>query len=333
MSGHKTTHTQLERFKIIDSLLSDGRTVPFDKILSRLRTTLRDTRLSDSSVRRDLRYMRDELSAPISYDHKNHGWHYTKTYKLSGEHFSDNETLYLYLIKKLLAQSSPEDALYKSFDSLLEKISPTVFPSDEDVTIYDRFFVPPRPKSRVEPESASKILRAIKENRMIDFSYYSKWEPEETHRKILPYQLVLDAGSLYLYGANDERRDNPRLFKLSKMHNVEVLPDSHFELPRNFRFNEDFEKGRFGAFQYDESYEFKIAFFGEAMTTVREYVWADDQTLEETDAHTAVLSFTSSQWIPIHRWVLSFGENALPLEPDWFVEMWKDSVKKMAERL
>ena len=43
----------------------------------------------------------------------------------------------------------------------------------------------------------------------------------------------------------------------------------------------------------------------EARTTVREYAWADDQTLEETDAHTAVLSF---------------GENAKPLTPDWFAK-------------
>ena len=58
MSGHKTTHTQLERFRLIDSMLSDGEVIPFEKILDSLRLELHDDLLSDSSLRRDFRYMK-----------------------------------------------------------------------------------------------------------------------------------------------------------------------------------------------------------------------------------------------------------------------------------
>lgn len=61
MSGHKTTHTQLERFRLIDSMLSDGEVIPFEKILDSLRLELHDDLLSDSSLRRDFRYMKNEL--------------------------------------------------------------------------------------------------------------------------------------------------------------------------------------------------------------------------------------------------------------------------------
>ena len=60
------------------------------------------------------------------------------------------------------------------------------------------------------------------------------------------------------------------------MHNVEVIKSKPFKLPPNFRFAEDFEKGRFGAFQYDEWYEFKIMFFGDVRRVVREWIWAND---------------------------------------------------------
>ena len=177
-------------------------------------------------------------------------------------------------------------------------------------------------------------LEAIKKNYLLDFNYFSKWEPEELHRKIMPFQLVFDSGSLFLYGAGSKTPENPRLFKLSKMHDVQVITSKTFELPANFSFHENFEKGRFGAFQYDEAYDFKIEFSGDARSIVRECIWADNQIIEENQkAATTTISFTSSQWIPIFRWLLSFGENARPLEPDWLVEQWKESIRKMSEKV
>ena len=37
MAGHKTTHTQLERFRLIDSLFADREVIPFEMILDFLR--------------------------------------------------------------------------------------------------------------------------------------------------------------------------------------------------------------------------------------------------------------------------------------------------------
>ncbi len=329
MSGHKTTHTQLERFRLIDSILADGKVLPFENILDSLRLELRDDLLSESSLRRDFRYMKNELGAPLAYEKKLHGWHYTKPFKLPAEGFSDDELLYLKLIRKLVGQNSNDDFLYKSFDNLLNKITPT-----NQASLSDRFYIAPRPKQLIDEGVVEKVLEAIKNNYLLDFNYFSKWEPEERHRKIMPFQLVFDSGSLFLYGAGSKTPDKSRLFKLSKMHNVQVITSRTFELPAGFRFHEDFEKGRFGAFQYDEAYDFKIEFSGEARTVVRECIWADNQIIEENQKeYITTISFTSSQWIPVFRWLLSFGVNARPLEPDWLVKQWNQSVLKMSEKV
>ena len=364
MPGHKTTHTQLERFRLIDSMLADGEVLSFENILDSLRLELRDDLLSDSSLRRDFRYMKNELGAPLAYDKKLHGWHYTKPFKLPAEAFSDDEVLYLKLIRELVNQNSNDDFLYKAFDKLLNKITPEKEPVEHvnadaepmnaeatpknavvehkeavvepiETTLQDRFYIAPRPKQLIDETVVEKILEAIKNNYLLDFNYFSKWEPEERHRKIMPFQLVFDCGSLYLYGASKNPKvPGPRLYKLSKMHNVQVITSHTFELPDNFRFHEEFEKGRFGAFQYDEAYDFKIEFSGDARSIVRECIWADNQIIEENQkAGTTTISFTSSQWIPIFRWLLSFGENARPLEPDWLVEQWKESIRKMSEKV
>ena len=60
----------MERYKLIDSILSNGEIVAFEVMLEALRTELRDDLLSDSSVRRDFRYMRNELGAPLEYEKK-----------------------------------------------------------------------------------------------------------------------------------------------------------------------------------------------------------------------------------------------------------------------
>ena len=342
MPGHKTTHTQLERFRLIDSMLAEGEVLSFENILDSLRLELRDDLLSDSSLRRDFRYMKNELGAPLAYDKKRHGWYYTKPYKLPAEAFSDDELLCLNLIRKFIGQNSNDDFLYKAFDKLLNKITPEKEPVEPknavvepvETTLQDRFYIAPRPRQLIDDGVVEKILEAIKNNYLLDFNYFSKWEPEERHRKIMPFQLVIDSGSLFLYGAGSKSPDNPHLFKLSKMHNVQVITSKTFELPVKFRFHENFEKGRFGAFQYDETYDFKIEFSGDARSIIRECIWADNQIIEENQkAATTTISFTSSQWIPIFRWLLSFGENARPLEPDWLVEQWKESVSKMAKKI
>ena len=341
MPGHKTTHTQLERFRLIDSMLADGEVLSFEMILDSLRLELRDDLLSDSSLRRDFRYMKNELGAPLVYDKNLHGWHYTKPFKLPAEAFSDDEILYLKLIRGLVNQNSNDDFLYKSFDKLLEKITPENSEVEQETPkqvrgdkLSDRFYIAPRPNQLIDDGVVEKILESIKKNYLLDFNYFSKWEPEERHRKIMPFQLVFDSGSLFLYGAGSKTPENPRLFKLSKMHDVQVITSKTFELPENFRFHEEFEKGRFGAFQYDEAYDFKIEFSGDARSIIRECIWADNQIIEENQkAATTTISFTSSQWIPIFRWLLSFGENARPLEPDWLVEQWKESIRKMSEKV
>ena len=347
MPGHKTTHTQLERFRLIDSMLADGEVLAFEKILDSLRLELRDDLLSDSSLRRDFRYMKNELGAPLAYDKKLHGWHYTKPFKLPVEAFSDDEILYLKLIRGLVNQNSNDDFLYKAFDKLLNKISPSSHTESSryaeqschaelvSASLTDRFYIAPRPKQLIDEGVVEKVLEAVKNNYLLDFNYFSKWEPEERHRKIMPFQLVFDGGSMFLYGAaSRDKIPNPRLFNLSKMHDVQVITSRTFELPSNFRFREAFEKGRFGAFQYDEAYDYKIEVTGEARNIVREYIWADNQIIEENQKEgTTTISFTSSQWIPVFRWLLSFGENACPLEPDWLVEQWKQTVEKMVKKI
>src|SRR3954469_13865614 len=57
------------------------------------------------TIRRDIEYLRDQLKAPIEFDSKRNGYHYTEaTYRLSLPQFTEGELVALFLGEQLLRQ-------------------------------------------------------------------------------------------------------------------------------------------------------------------------------------------------------------------------------------
>ena len=64
----KKTNPQMHRFQLIDRLICEEDYPSFYFILEELRKLLKDEKFSEPTLRRDLRYMRKTLGAPIVYD-------------------------------------------------------------------------------------------------------------------------------------------------------------------------------------------------------------------------------------------------------------------------
>lgn len=330
MAGHKTTHNQLQRYQIIDRLLSQNIYPSFDYILKYLRADLNDDNLSDSTVHRDLKYMEDFLAAPIVYDRGKNGYFYSHPYYLPVSNYTKFELQLLIFIKKIFQGYSESNTVFKKCLEVLDKL----FPGLKDDTVNERVHIAESPKPVMEQHLCEEIFLALSKNLCVDFVYRSKWEPGKNHRIVKPCQVVFDKGQFYLYAADINDDSKIRLYSFSRIYELTVLKDRHFNLPENFRFRETFEMGRFGAFQYDEAYDYKIEFYGESRNLLHEFIWADNQLIEEfPEQRKSIISFSSSQWIPIQQWVLSFGSGAKPLEPDWFVDWWKNEIKKMADNI
>lgn len=84
------------------------------------------------------------------------------------------------------------------------------------------------------------LKSAIKEKKSINFKYYST-KYEETVRKVDPYTLVLKSQKWYLYAFCHMRNDF-RLFKISRMKEIDILKDTFSRESINLE-NLPWEKG------------------------------------------------------------------------------------------
>ena len=79
---------------------------------------------------------------------------------------------------------------------------------------------------------------------------------------------------------------------------------------------------------------YKIKFYKDnyAWLYSKDRIWGGNQSIEETEK-SYIMSFEASQFKPILRWVLGWGDEVVPLEPPELVEEWKEKIKKMSEKL
>lgn len=317
-------HPQLIRISKIHRMILSGKFPNSNELAKELETSV-------VTISRDIEFMRDSMMAPIAYDSSNRGYYYYEKYDMPNYCLSDRDVEVL-ASEKILLSHFRDTPLYGEAKNIIELLSQSVIKNYEPDYI-NRIAVPARPKMKYDKLIWNTLWEAIKENRIVEFDYTGRWNSETLHRRVRPYQLLIDEG-IFLFGFSEERNDE-RLFSITRIKNLVVTEDS-FEPPENISFESRCGGGKFGAFFSNENHEFKIEFYGDARSLIRDMVLADDEKMEEDDKRGAtVVTFSSTQYYKIEEWLMTFGHNARPISPDWFVEDWKweiDEMKKLSEQ-
>lgn len=317
----------IERLLIIHNAINAGLYPDNKKLRSLYLETTGYSNVGEATINRDLNTLRTTFKAPLEYDRQKGGYYYFEKCDLKLNSITAGDAFYLSAAKILL--SSFEDSpMYKSISEVINFVTDTQGIGKS--ALLKRIAVAPAPKFITKEETWSKVLEALQNNLIIEFDYKGRWNTEITHRRVRPYQILMDEGQYLLFGYSEERKAE-RLFVLNRMCKLAVT-DGHFELPENFEFSSRCGGDKFGAFMGDEVYDFVIDFYGDACSYVKECVWADNQELVDyADEEKTRMTFSSTQWLKVLEWVLSQGANAVPVSPDWFVDEWKSAVGGMAE--
>ena len=103
---------------------------------------------------------------------------------------------------------------------------------------------------------------------------------------------------------------------------------SNFQ-PDKFDFEKTFNQ-HFGLIK-DKTFEVEAAFKGWAAAYVSERIWSSDQEIIKKGKDKIILKFTSSSEPELVSWLLSFGEEATLIKPDWIIKELKTKIAKMKD--
>jgi predicted DNA-binding transcriptional regulator YafY len=280
--------------------------------------------ISTRQVMRDFDYLRDNLAAPLVYDHNQKGYIYTEDYSLLSN--TNERMLVLNAIFKSLAESqgvmsvvtemitqgidSGVDQDYKALTDKIVFITPI-----QDWPDYSIF---------------NKVCSAMKSSERMTMHYHNG-HGEATVRHIEPLRLVNYSGRWYLL-AFDLKSHELRIFHLSRIVDINTIKGDFFHSSFSDEQLDSFIHGGYGIFMGSDSIDVTFRIFGSAVYTVATQTWHKDQKIKHMQIDgKEVLQVT----VPVANMqeilskLLSFGSAARPVSPPAFVEKWKAAVLQM----
>jgi len=116
------------------------------------------------------------------------------------------------------------------------------------------------------------------------------------------------------------------LLAVHRIKTVEITGRS-YEFPDKFDFEKAFNKN-FGVIKED-TFEVEVEFTGWSANYVAERIWSPDQKITKKGKGKIRITFSASSEPELTGKLLSFGEEAQIIKPDWLVEEVAVKVKQM----
>jgi proteasome accessory factor B len=159
-----------------------------------------------------------------------------------------------------------------------------------------------------------QVQRGIEESKATLIVYRSQRSTEPVTYEIFPYALVEHRGSVYIV-AHSRDHDAVRQFKLDRIESAEVT-DFPFHRPDDFRVA-DYLRGSFGVYHGDGGAEVtvRVRFRPSVARYVSESRWHSSQQLTPQPDAGLLAEFRLNSTEEIRHWILSFGRQAVVLEP------------------
>jgi len=160
-------------------------------------------------------------------------------------------------------------------------------------------------------EIIDTLIEAIVQQRVSVVTYHSFDTNEEKIFRIEPLKLFEHHGGLYAF-TRVTRFKSIRTLAVERIKELKLLYDT-FEYPEDF----DPEKLLESAFSLilDDPIDAKIWFSKDKARYIEERKWSPEQKIEKQGDGSIILTIKTSGVYDVKRWVLSFGADAVVLEP------------------
>jgi proteasome accessory factor B len=284
--------------------------------------------VSTKSIHRDLEFMRDRLELPLEFDRAKGGFRYTETVSAFPTlQITEGELFALLVAEKALQQyrgTNFERPLVSAFKKMSAALPDTISLNiaDWEQTISFR--------TRAEPvvnlEIFDALGKATAQRRQIQFEYRKPGQREAEVRVVDPYHLANINGEWFLF-AFDHLRKDVRTFVPARIKAVKPTGKT-FPRPQKFSLEKRL-RDSFGVFSAQGEFHVVIRFSELVADYIREKRWHDSQELIELADGGVELRFKLSSLPEVERWVLSWGGNAVAIQPPELAAMVRRSAEKI----
>jgi predicted DNA-binding transcriptional regulator YafY len=155
--------------------------------------------------------------------------------------------------------------------------------------------------------------------------------PKTYHIK--PLKLFSYHDAIYLHAQKAKEPGKPYrapkydpLLAVHRMKSVNMT-DVKFQ-PDKFDFEKTFNQ-HFGVIK-DDVFEVEVVFTGWSAAYVAERIWSPGQEIIEKGNNKIIMKFTASSERELIGWLLSYGEEATLIKPEWLVKKLKTKIVKLA---
>ncbi|RJP83421.1 MAG: WYL domain-containing protein [Desulfobacteraceae bacterium] len=169
------------------------------------------------------------------------------------------------------------------------------------------------------------LTESILNGNACEITYHVFYNDRIKDDTIGPLHLYENNGGLYLFAV--KLSDNQiRSYAVERIKRITALPQS-FDYPADF----DPEQTLNSAFDmiHGEPITVKIRFSSSEARYIKEKQWAKTQTIEDHEDDSITLTMTTSGYRDVKRWVMSFGKEAVLLEPEKMKQEIRDEIQKI----
>lgn len=178
------------------------------------------------------------------------------------------------------------------------------------------------------------LIDAMEKQRVCKITYQAIEAPNPKIFHIKPLKLFSYHDAVYLHAQKAKEPGKPYrapkfdpLLAVHRMKSVEMT-DIKFH-PEKFDFEKTFNQ-HFGVIK-ENVFEAEVAFTGWSAAYVSERIWSPDQEIIKKGKDKIILKFTASSKPELLGWLLSFGEGATLLKPEWLVKELKEKIVRLAQ--
>ena len=286
--------------------------------------------VSERTVKRDVRLLREEYGAPIRFDHVHRHYFLFEDWDFSIPDFTEGELVALLIASVLLKkyQGTPMEKHLRNIEKKVKNIfrDKVSLSCDEVEMMISANVNPVQMKNDVQ-EIFEKIFYAITHRKTLQITYYTMYSDQTSQREVSPYHLYNYQGIWYFYGYCSYRKEI-RDFALDRIKKCKVL-QKRFFIPKDFDHQAYLQQ----AFQIrkGETETVSILFDKESARRICERIWHPSQKIEMQDQGGCKLEITAHP-TEIKRWVMGYGSQAEVLYPGWLREEIKDELGRMKKK-